>query len=395
MAWAQKQRSGNYAGLYRLPDGSRRSAGSFSTEAKAKRAASKAEAEAREAGWRDPRNGLMTYGAWVDEWWQARSIETSTRVNEESMIRNHIAPFWDDRKLGTITRFDVQAWATALVNGDPEHGRRPLSPASVRRVLNVFVSSLTAAVDAELIVTNPAVRIDLPPTPKGKEVFLSRQQYAALVDKVERQADRAIMDFLVTTGARWGELAGLHLHNLDLDSMTVRFEDVWDRTHIKPYTKNDGARDVPLMPWGVRELELPSRLVCVQHRGDVKCRSGLVFPGPHGGIRSDRNFSQRVLGPALKDAGLAHLGFTLHDFRHTYASWLVQDGVPLGRVAKLLGHASTRTTEIYAHFAPVTRADIEAALPEPTMLRRVARGTDASQGSAVDLGSYRERRGAR
>jgi site-specific recombinase XerD len=93
-------------------------------------------------------------------------------------------------------------------------------------------------------------------------------------------------------------------------------------------------------------------------------------------VRDDRNFSQQVLIPALKAAGLKDRGISLHDLRHTFASWLVQDGVSLVRVAELLGHASTTTTEIYAHLAPATKADIEAALPDP-------RGANVGQNSEL------------
>lgn len=51
----------------------------------------------------------------------------------------------------------------------------------------------------------------------------------------------------------------------------------------------------------------------------------------------------------LRRIGLAG---SLHTLRHTFASHLVQAGVPLYDIAKLLGHSNTRTTEIYAHLAP-------------------------------------------
>ncbi|HIF79576.1 MAG TPA: site-specific integrase [Gammaproteobacteria bacterium] len=44
--------------------------------------------------------------------------------------------------------------------------------------------------------------------------------------------------------------------------------------------------------------------------------------------------------------------FRIHDLRHTFASWLVTEGVPLLKVSRLLGHSTIKMTERYAHFAP-------------------------------------------
>ena len=48
-----------------------------------------------------------------------------------------------------------------------------------------------------------------------------------------------------------------------------------------------------------------------------------------------------------------------HEFRHTFASRLAQEGVSLYKICKWLGHADMKTTQIYAHFAPVYDRDIE------------------------------------
>lgn len=49
--------------------------------------------------------------------------------------------------------------------------------------------------------------------------------------------------------------------------------------------------------------------------------------------------------------------------RHTYASWLVQAGKPLGAVRDLLGHSSLSVTDKYAHLAPAHLRDAVSALP--------------------------------
>lgn len=375
MPWTEKLPSGNYRAGFRLPNGETRYLkGTFSHKKAAKDAAVEAEGKVKRPGWRDPRVGLTTWGEWHDVWWPSRSIEPQTRASEESLVRNHILPRWGDQPLAEITRHDVQAWAmsiltenTRLVDGIPdEDDPKYRKPATVRRILNVLVSSLTAAVDAEVIVANPAVRIKLPPTVPPPPVFLTREQFAALSASVPDSQDRAVIDFLAGTGLRWGEAAGLHLHNLDLQNGMVTVADVTDGNEIKPYPKGRRVRRVPVFQWAVDALEVPEATGCgVKHRAARTCPSGLLFPAKRGGVRDDRNFTQRVLHPALKDAGLDHFGMSLHDLRHTYASWLAMDGTPLGRIADLLGHRSITTTEIYAHFLPSTANDIAHAMRDP------------------------------
>lgn len=368
MAWTEKLPSGRWRGRYRLPNGDTLDVpGTFDHKKAARAAAIEAEGRVKRPDWRDPRAGLITWHDWHAIWWPSRSIEPATRKTEAGMVANHVMPQWEDEPLALITRHDVQAWATKLVttNIGTEKEPRYRKPSTARRILNIFVSSMTAALDAELVTTNPALRIKLPPNPEPEPVFLTRDQYAKLVLAVPHKQDRAVLDFLVGTGLRWGELAGLHIHNLDLSVGEVTVADVTDGTEIKPYPKGRRIRRVPLLQWVIDELDVPERKGCAVRHRYGKCSSGLVFPARRGGVRDDRNFTRQVLAPALEAAGLGDLGMSLHDLRHTYASWLAQDGTPLGRIADLLGHASITTTEIYSHFLQSSADDIAHAMRSP------------------------------
>src|SRR5215471_1313291 len=73
-------------------------------------------------------------------------------------------------------------------------------------------------------------------------------------------------------------------------------------------------------------------------------------PRPRGGPINDANLRTRIWYPGIAKAAVRPLPPKY--MRHTAASWLVQDGVPLYDVQALLGHESFRTTERYAHLAP-------------------------------------------
>ena len=71
-----------------------------------------------------------------------------------------------------------------------------------------------------------------------------------------------------------------------------------------------------------------------------------VFPSPKG-IDHLVNMVQYHFKAACKNAGIEGLRF--HDLRHTAATRMVEGGVPLHAVAKILGHSTVRTTERYSH----------------------------------------------
>ena len=83
-----------------------------------------------------------------------------------------------------------------------------------------------------------------------------------------------------------------------------------------------------------------------------------VTPATHVNVGDRVKNVRTSFATACKKAGIDD--FHIHDLRHTAASWLVMEGVPLLEVSRLLGHKSITQTERYAHLAPEsTRALVQ------------------------------------
>lgn len=359
MAWTEKLPSGRWRGAYRLPDGSKRSAGTFDHKKAAMNAAAAAEVDAAALGWRDPRAGARTWGEWVEEWWPTRDVEPSTALRDESRRKTHLDGRWGPVPLVDITRHDVKAWAAELLVG--------MAPATRDRCVALLSSSLVAAVDAEILSANPAARLRLSKADNTRERYLTKDEAFALLDEIPEGVPRGMAAMLLGTGVRWGEAAGATVQRLDTDAGTFRVAETWDDKLKQPkaYPKGRKRRTVPVPDWTLEHLDA---LVVARRRG-------FIFMTSDGTPLDHHNYRSRIWMPAVKRAGLDDVH--LHDARHTYASWLIQDGVPLEEVGRLLGHVSPLTTRRYAHLAETPSVAVLGALsrPEP-------RGADVGQAAA-------------
>ena len=362
MAWAEKLPSGKYRGVYRDGANKRRSAGMFTHKAKAEREAAAKEFEARKKLWRDPEAYKRPWGEWAIEWKRARVVEATTQRADEIRFTKHLESRWATTPLGSITRHDVKVWVSEL-------GRTDLSPATVQRILHLFSASLNGALDAEVIDSNPAVRIAVPKGAQEQERYLTHAEFDAVRAQLPTSRDQLLVDVLAHTGLRWSEVAGLHWARVDLRRGVLRVVETYIEagTSMKGYPKGKRAREVPLTDALVSALTEHMKdqgrgSTCgVEHTAGI-CRSGLVFATPQGRPLRNSNWSP-TWRHAVADAEVGHA--RIHDLRHTYASWLLQRGIPLAEVGKLMGHISTQTTAKYAHLAESPTEAIRLALAAP------------------------------
>jgi integrase len=357
MAWAERLPSGKYRGLYRDAAGKKHSVGQlYAHKAAAERAAASQEERARKSLSADPEAYKRPWGEWCDVWWPTREVEPTTAKIDASRRRTHLDPRWATTPLISITRHDVKAWAAAMK-------RAKVGPSTVQRAVHLFSASLEAAVDAEILQSNPAARIKLTGGSQAQERFLTREEFAAIREQLPTTDHQLVADLLVYTGLRWGEMAGLHWNRVDLDRGILRVVETWDEpsARIKAYPKGKQTRDVPLtaeLVAALRERPVGEAGCGVEHATGT-CRSSLAFTTERGSVLRNSNWSD-AWRTAVEHSGVGHA--RIHDLRHTYASWLLQAGIALAEVGRLMGHVSTQTTAKYAHLAAPPNEAVLAAL---------------------------------
>lgn len=193
-----------------------------------------------------------------------------------------------------------------------------------------------------------------------------RQEYADRPDLYLR--NRAMVEVLFDGGLRAGELLGLKVKQVDFAQARLKvqldpemYRRAWSTTASAATERlpKSGERLIFLAPQTAQWLyrywmeARPRRAVALKH--------GILFCH-HDGLREGTPVTRSALRWFLESASEA-LGIPLtpHLFRHSCATTMLEDGVPLETIRFHLGHAHITTTEMYTHVAPEHyRADLEA-----------------------------------
>lgn len=273
-----------------------------------------------------------------------RKIRPSTLLRYEKALKR-IAPHFMGRPI-EATKAQVKAWI--------RHERQAgYAQSTINNGLACMQGMYRWAIDElELDIQNPwAGRSETPDNARNR--YLTREEINRLLEasrgSEKLQHMEAFIILAINTGLRHQELMLLTWDRVDLDAGVISFTGA-DQ-------KSGKAAAIPINANARRALLA------------LRNPSPWVFAHGNGQRRKTARSGWEVL---CKQCGIEDA--KLHDLRRTFGSWLVQSGVPIHTVSKLLRHADVSiTARVYAHLSAETLKEATAVLDEPPKLRAISR----------------------
>lgn len=254
-----------------------------------------------------------------------------------------------------ITRHHVTGYVRALSDGSD--GGSALGVRSAARTV-VAVRGLHKFWALEgYTPADPASEVH-PPMP-GKRLpkaisvdEVTRILEAAGTDTATGLRDRALLEFLYSTGARISEAVGLDVDDISLDAAES------GPAIVRLFGKGSKERLVPLGSYGARALDAylvrGRPLLAAKGKG-----TPALFLNARGG-RISRQSAWTILKAAADKANITK-DVSPHTLRHSFATHLLEGGADVRVVQELLGHASVTTTQVYTLVTADTLREIYAA----------------------------------
>ncbi len=253
-----------------------------------------------------------------------RSYDTT-----EGYMRLHILPKW-----GRVRLTDIDGRAVAQWLADKRAGG--LAPATVVKIKAIFGRSFELGVRWGVpgCERNPVRGIQGKPLNNARERYLNAAEAARLLAAAEQSRNpllASIVGLLLVTGMRVSELLSTRWEHVDIDR----------RTLFVPTSKTGRTRYVPLAQAALDVIErLPRKDGAVYLFPSPKCPKTHLTTIKHG-------------WQTARDAASLP-GLRIHDLRHSAASFMVNSGVDLFAVGKVLGHANVASSARYSHLAQDT-----------------------------------------
>jgi site-specific recombinase XerD len=246
-----------------------------------------------------------------------------------SLFENFINYYYD-QDIDSLNENDIRAYLQVLIQEGKSNS-----------YVNQAINSIKFYYEIVMEMPNRFYSVERPRKHRKLPKVISKENITALINNTNNLKHRCIVSVLYSAGLRRAELINLKISDIDSHRMVIMVRDA------------KGNKD---------RMTILSKKVLEDLREYIKKYKvkKWLFEGPHGEQYSSTSIRQ-ILKNAAKRAGIRQ-NITPHMLRHSFATHLLEAGTDLRYIQSLLGHSSTKTTEIYTQVAIHNIKGIESPL---------------------------------
>jgi len=313
----------------------------------------------------------VTFGQYLqDKWLPAKKaqLRASTFDSYRRTIELHVVPAIGAVPLQKLTPEHLDTFYAELLTSGRRNGKGGgLSVKTVRNIHTMLHKALADAARKGTVLRNVAAVADPPrlsSAPRPEMNVWDAKQLKQFLEEISSHRLYPALYLLATTGMRRGEVLGLRWSDVDLDghsiSVTRALVIIAYEAQLSDVKTGQGRRTIDLEPKTIAVLRAwKKRQMKERMLTNVRPATDLIFAHPDGSWINPDYFSQ-VFDRHLARSDLPRI--RLHDLRHTHASILLKQGVPLKVVSERLGHSNPAfTLSVYQHLLPGMQADAAKA----------------------------------
>lgn len=273
-------------------------------------------------------------------------VTSGTRAKYRSQLKN----YFDDFLAMPVDQIDEDLIADWIIDMS-ESGK---APKTIRNAHSLLNSVMRTAVERDHRADNPCIKSRLPKDNHTAEtiMFLTQDEFSLLLSEIPEFYKPFVL-FLVGTGLRFSEATALNKADFtdDRGKYSVNVQKAWKRGGDGTYTLG-----TPKTKRGRRTVGLHAELTEAVAPIVAGAKSGKpIFTTVRGGKLTSSAFYNRVWKDAIDRAEARGLRKRprVHDLRHTFASWMLAEGMSISILSYLMGHESEATTRnVYTHVMP-------------------------------------------
>jgi integrase len=292
----------------------------------------------------------VTFAQWADTF-LAGLRRRSTTEQQYRVTLDYGKAVFGSKLVRKLAAADVRSLLTYVEQANRKR-KRKVSETTLAKHLRQLSVCLEAAKAEGLLSENPVGRLaksSKPKTSKSEPSYFADEELARLWPELtEREPYLYAAKLAVTTGMRFGEIAGLRLSDVHLLDGEIALRRQWTAGEEVDTTKGGKPRTVDLVPAAQQVLE-----AWLAIRGP---EDGLVFDREIGG-HLDNDEARDLLYAAMAKAGIPRVGEgggkrDWHSLRHTFARVVLENGALIQWVQGQLGHSSASlTTDLYGRWS--------------------------------------------